>query len=69
MPIGVRAELLPRGELQVQGMVADLEGRRLIRERLSGHPETEPGRRLAERMLDAGGRELLKEILQTGIEE
>ena len=69
VPIGVRAELRPEGDLQVQGMIADLEGRRLMRDRLLGHPETEPGRRLAERMLDAGGRELLKEILQTGTEE
>ena len=69
VPIGVGAELRPGGDLQVQGMIADLEGRRLMRDRLLGHPETEPGRRLAERMLDAGGRELLKEILQTGTEE
>jgi len=66
VPIGVWAVLRPGGELQVQGMIADLEGRRLLRDKLLGHPETEPGRRLAERMLDAGGRELLKEILQTG---
>ena len=63
VPIGVRTELLPGGGLRVQGMIADLEGSRLIRETLIGPPETEPGRMLAERMLAAGGGELLEEIL------
>jgi len=63
VPIGVKAELLPAGEIQLQGMLADLEGERLMRDKLSGSPQAEPGRRLAERMLNAGGRELLKELL------
>ena len=63
VPIGAWAESLPEGNLRVQGMIADLEGSRLIRETLIGPPEAEPGRMLAERMLVAGGSELLEEIL------
>ncbi|MBN2290040.1 MAG: hydroxymethylbilane synthase [Candidatus Glassbacteria bacterium] len=62
VPIGVRAELLPGGDLHVQGMIADLDGERLLRETITGPPCSEPGRALAERMLDSGGRELLQEI-------
>ena len=64
VPIGAWAESLPGGNLRVQGMIADLEGNRLIRETLIGPPEAEPGRILAERMLAAGGSELLEEILE-----
>jgi hydroxymethylbilane synthase len=65
VPIGAWAESLPEGNLRVQGMIADLDGSRLIRETLTGPPEAEPGRILAEQMLAAGGRELLEEILGT----
>jgi hydroxymethylbilane synthase len=64
VPIGVRADLLPDGNLQIQGMIADLEGQRLIRDNLNGSPGDDPGKILAERMLDSGGRELLEEIME-----
>ncbi|MFC1614285.1 hydroxymethylbilane synthase [Gemmatimonadota bacterium] len=64
VPIGVRADLLPDGNLQIQGMIADLEGQRLIRDNLRGSPGDDPGKILAERMLDSGGRELLEEIME-----
>jgi hydroxymethylbilane synthase len=50
--------------LRFQALISDLEGRRLIRDRIIG-PAAEAqdlGRRLAERLLDQGGREILSVI-------
>ena len=50
--------------LNLQGMVADLDGGKVIRESLSGSPvEAEDiGRRLAEKMLSQGAEEILREV-------
>jgi hydroxymethylbilane synthase len=52
------------GALTFEALIGDLEGRKLIRGRITGSP-TEAGtlgRALAERLLDQGGREILAQI-------
>ena len=51
-------------QVTLEGMISDLDGRRLLRERLSGAAvEAEAiGRRLADRLLEKGGREILAQI-------
>ena len=48
--------------VRLTGLVADLDGRTLIRDTLSGPADAAPaiGMALAERLLDAGGREILR---------
>ena len=63
VPIGAHATMENETVL-LTGMVADLQGNRLIRKVLQGdpqHPEV-VGTRLAEAVLDAGGQEILEEI-------
>lgn len=50
--------------LTLEGLISDLEGRLLLRESLSGPPEEAAGlgRRLADRLLARGGREILAGI-------
>ncbi len=47
----------------VEGIVGDPDGRRLLRDRVEGRSggEIDLGTRLAERLLDAGGKEILRE--------
>lgn len=62
VPIAAHAAVAD-GRLNLQGLVADLDGRKVIRESLSGSPlETEDiGRRLADRILSQGAAEILRE--------
>ena len=55
---------LENGALSLDALISDLEGRRYLRDRLTGPPgeAAAMGRRLAERLLDRGGREILEEI-------
>jgi len=62
VPIGARGQLQADGTLRLTGMIADLEGRRLVRDTLTAAPADRPGTTLAERLLAAGGREILAEI-------
>jgi porphobilinogen deaminase len=62
----------PEGEggstLELTGLVATLDGRRILRDRLAG-PIDEPddlGARLADRLIAAGAREILDEIERAG---
>jgi hydroxymethylbilane synthase len=50
--------------LSLEALISDLEGRRVLQDRLVGSPEeaVSMGRRLAEMLLDRGGREILQEI-------
>jgi len=50
--------------LLITGMVADLQGNRLIRKELRGDPQQPEviGTKLAEEVLEAGGQEILSEI-------
>lgn len=55
---------LTDGTLSLDGMVADVRGKKLVRDRVSGLPEDAKalGTALAHRVLDAGAREILEEI-------
>ena len=55
---------LENGALSLDALISDLEGRRYLRDRLTGPPgeAAAMGRRLAEMLLDRGGREILEEI-------
>ena len=50
--------------LEVEALISDLEGRRFLQDRLVGPPKEagSMGRRLAEMLLDRGGREILQGI-------
>jgi len=63
VPIGAHAEV-EAGQVRITGLVASLDGRRLIREELSG-PIAEAaalGTALAERILERGGDVILREV-------
>jgi hydroxymethylbilane synthase len=53
------------GVLSFEALIGDLDGRTIIRDRITGSPEEAGslGRTLAERLLDRGGREILTRIL------
>ncbi len=52
------------GEVRIEGLVASLDGRVILRDRASGRAErpAEPGTSLAGRLLDRGGAMLLEEL-------
>jgi hydroxymethylbilane synthase len=52
------------GQLMVEGMVATLDGRKVIRRKVIGSPAhaERAGQELAERILEAGGRDILDEM-------
>ncbi len=67
VPVAAFAEVANR-RIHLSGMVADPAGRRCIRRDLAG-PTSQPealGRRLAERLLNRGARELLEEAVRGG---
>lgn len=55
---------LAEGSLSLTALISDLEGRRVLQDRLAGPPEEAGvmGRRLAEMLLARGGREILLEL-------
>jgi hydroxymethylbilane synthase len=55
---------LEEGSLVLEAMISDLEGRQVLQDRLVGLPAEAAslGRRLAEMLLERGGREILREI-------
>ena len=63
VPIAARAELREE-TLTLYGLIADLDGKRLYRSKWSGPPQEAEsiGERLAERLLEEGGRAVLDEI-------
>lgn len=63
VPVAAHASLAG-GTLRLQGMIASLDGRRLVRESQEGSPgEAEAlGLRVAEKLLSLGGEEILREI-------
>jgi hydroxymethylbilane synthase len=66
VPIAAYGELR-NGSLRLRGLVASVNGRKLIKDEIFGDPrESESlGRRLAERLLAAGGKEILKEVYES----
>ncbi len=61
---------LEDGSLVLEAMISDLEGRQILQDRLVGLPAeaTSLGRRLAEMLLERGGREILQEIFGRPLE-
>lgn len=70
VPIAAHGEI-EQGQLRLEGLVASVDGARLIRDRISGLPEEAEtlGIQLAERLLSAGADEILRELYQTGVSE
>ncbi len=60
VPVGARAET-DGAEVRVRGVVASLDGRRVIRGEETGEDAEAVGRVLAEELLDQGAREILAE--------
>jgi hydroxymethylbilane synthase len=60
---------LHNGVLSFEALIGDLDGRTIIRDRITGSPEEADslGRTLAERLLDRGGREILSRIFGRSI--
>ena len=63
MPIAAHASVSD-GRLNLQGLVADPDGTRVIVDSLSGSPRQaeEIGRRLADKMLSQGAAQILREV-------
>ncbi len=64
VPVGVYAVPAANDEIQVKAVIASLDGQRLYRDKLSGKAsEAEKlGVTLAEKLLAAGGQEILQEL-------
>ena len=67
MPVACHGELSSGGFLSLVGLIASLDGSVCIRKDCQGAPEEAAtmGRKLAEQILQAGGREILEEIQRT----
>jgi hydroxymethylbilane synthase len=63
VPVGVYGELL-NTTLRLRGLIASPDGKTLIRDEASGNPDDPEslGRNLAERLLQAGGEAILKDV-------
>ena len=61
IPVGVYASLQADGRLRIEAVIASLDGQQLYREHRIGSRETAEflGQQLAERLLDAGGLDIL----------
>lgn len=64
IPVGVYAEVDADGQISIDAMIASVDGQRICRADAHGAGERAEaiGTALAEELLDAGGREILKEI-------
>ena len=64
IPVGVYAEVDDDGQISIDAMIASVDGQRICRSDAHGAGEQAEvlGTALAEELLDAGGREILKEI-------
>ena len=67
MPIAALAEI-KNGFLQLEGLVASMDGREVIKETLSGPGEQAEaiGRNLAQELLNRGARTILEQIKSLG---
>ena len=56
------------GQLNIRGMVASLDGRKVIRRKVIGNATDaeQAGEELAERILEAGGGAILDEVISGG---
>lgn len=64
-PVAAFARMTSQNTLEMEGLVADLAGKQVIRRKVSGDIQdgAQLGRKLAHEILDAGGRELLDAII------
>ncbi|SDP52359.1 hydroxymethylbilane synthase [Selenomonas ruminantium] len=64
VPVGVYAVPAEKEEIQVEAVIASLDGQRLYRDKISGKVEDAEklGVTLAEKLLAAGGKEILQEL-------
>ena len=64
VPVGVYATTGENGSLSVEAVIASLDGARLYRDSLQGQQKDAEhmGKKLAEILLDAGGKEILTEL-------
>lgn len=64
IPVGVYAEVDADGQISIDAMISSVDGQRICRSDAQGAGEQAEalGTALAEELLDAGGREILKEI-------
>ena len=64
IPVGVYAEIDADGQISIDAMIASVDGQHICRSDAQGAGEQAEalGTALAEELLDAGGREILKEI-------
>ena len=64
IPVGVYAEVDADGQISIDAMIASVDGQHICRSDAQGAGEQAEalGTALAEELLDAGGREILKEI-------
>ncbi|MDY6903935.1 MAG: hydroxymethylbilane synthase [Thermodesulfobacteriota bacterium] len=69
VPMAAFAEI-DGNTVSIEGLVADLDGSRLIRDHVSGNPEAaaELGVELAEKLLSVGAREILDTIMEKTIQ-
>lgn len=63
VPLAAYSEI-KNGKLKITGFVSDLEGNRIFKDSLEGNPEDAEniGKTLAEKLLNAGAKEVLEEI-------
>ncbi len=68
IPLAGFAERLADGRIRLRGLVSSLDGREIARaEESAPHPEVEAlGERVAQAVLEAGGREILRKIAAGG---
>ncbi|MBM4339060.1 MAG: hydroxymethylbilane synthase [Deltaproteobacteria bacterium] len=63
VPIGIYGEIR-NGALLLKGLIASIDGKKLVSDEISGDPKDPEsvGKKLAERLLNSGGKAILKEI-------
>lgn len=66
VPIGAKASLGEDGIITMEGFLADLSGRRFMRDSIEDSLLNNPGRNLARRMLSSGGQAIVNDILASG---
>ncbi len=59
-PVGAWARPLAGGELSLTGAIFSINGKLRVREELTGLPDSDLPKRLADRLLDMGGRKILE---------
>lgn len=66
LPLGCYCELKENDQVEISGFVSSLDGKQLIRDKISGGVNTslELGARLAQNIIDGGGRQIIDSFIQ-----